>query len=211
MGSEMASLRAVVLLSGRGTTLQNFLDLSRAGSLPLDVAGVVGSREDAQGLLRAHEAGIPTALVVHRDFRRDEAVFSKAVTKAVDGYRPELVLLAGFNHLWNFPRRFAGRVMNVHPALLPMFGGKGFYGHRVHEAVLDAGVKLTGCTVHFADGAYDRGPIILQRPVPVLEEDTPATLAARVQAAEREAYPEAVRLFAAGRLRVEGRRVRVLP
>ncbi|MCI0340601.1 MAG: phosphoribosylglycinamide formyltransferase [Planctomycetales bacterium] len=210
MTAGAGRVRAVVLLSGRGTTLQNFLDLSRAGNLPLDVAGVIASREDSGGLLRAHEAGIPGALVVHADFRRDEKGFSKAVTKAVDRFEPELVLLCGFNHLWSFPARYRGRVMNVHPALLPMFGGKGFYGHRVHEAVLAAGVKITGCTVHFADGEYDRGPIILQRPVPVMEDDTPESLSARVQAAEREAYPEAVRLFAEGKLRLEGKRVRVL-
>ena len=104
---------------------------------------------------------------------------------------------------------FAGRVMNIHPALIPAFCGKGYYGHHVHEAVLAAGVKLTGCTVHFADNEYDHGPIIVQKAVPVLDDDTPETLAARVFEMECEAYPEAIELFAAGRLVVEGRRVRV--
>ena len=107
------------------------------------------------------------------------------------------------------PPEFAGRVMNIHPALIPAFCGKGYYGHHVHEAVLAAGVKLTGCTVHFADNEYDHGPIIVQKAVPVLDDDTPETLAARVFEMECEAYPEAIELFAAGRLVVEGRRVRI--
>jgi phosphoribosylglycinamide formyltransferase-1 len=101
--------------------------------------------------------------------------------------------------------------MNIHPALIPLFCGKGFYGHRVHQAVLDFGAKVSGCTVHFVDNEYDHGPIVLQKAVEVAAEDTPETLAARVQAAEREIYPEAVRLFAAGRLVVAGRRVRIVP
>jgi phosphoribosylglycinamide formyltransferase-1 len=107
------------------------------------------------------------------------------------------------------PDRWAGRVMNVHPALLPAFGGKGMYGHFVHEAVLRHGCRVTGATVHFVDNEYDHGPIVLQKAVEVLADDTPDSLAERVQGAEREIYPEAVRLFAAGRLRIEGRRVRI--
>jgi phosphoribosylglycinamide formyltransferase 1 len=108
------------------------------------------------------------------------------------------------------PDDFLGRVMNIHPALIPAFCGKGMYGHHVHEAVIESGVKLTGCTVHFADNQYDHGPIILQRAVPVLDDDTPQTLAAQVFAEECRAYPEAIRLFAENRLRIEGKRVRVL-
>ena len=105
---------------------------------------------------------------------------------------------------------FQHRVTNIHPALIPAFCGRGFYGHRVHEAVLEYGAKVSGCTVHFVDNQYDHGPIILQRPVPVRDDDTPDTLAARVFAEECEAYPEAIRLFAEGRLRVEDRRVRII-
>ena len=108
------------------------------------------------------------------------------------------------------PDDFLGRVMNIHPALIPAFCGKGYYGHHVHEAVLAYGVKVSGCTVHFADNEYDHGPIILQRAVPVLDDDTPDTLAARVFEQECEAYPEAIRLFAEGRLRIEGRRVKIM-
>jgi phosphoribosylglycinamide formyltransferase-1 len=121
-----------------------------------------------------------------------------------------LVCLAGFLQLISIPEDFQGRVMNIHPALIPAFCGKGFYGHHVHEAVLAYGVKITGCTVHFCDNQYDHGPIILQRAVPVLDDDTPDSLAARVFQQECEAYPEAIRLFAEGRLRIEGRRVRIL-
>jgi phosphoribosylglycinamide formyltransferase 1 len=120
-----------------------------------------------------------------------------------------LVCLAGFLQLLPIADDFLGRVMNVHPALLPAFGGKGYHGLRVHEAALEAGVKVSGCTVHFADNEYDHGPIILQRVVPVEEDDTPESLQARVFAQECEAYPEAITLFAQGRLRIEGRRVRV--
>jgi folate-dependent phosphoribosylglycinamide formyltransferase PurN len=117
--------------------------------------------------------------------------------------------MAGFLQLITIPEDFQHRVMNIHPALIPAFSGKGFYGHHVHEAALAMGVKVSGCTVHFADNQYDHGPIILQRVVPVLDDDTPDTLAARVFEQESEAYPEAIRLFADGRLTVEGRRVRV--
>ena len=117
--------------------------------------------------------------------------------------------LLGFLSPFEPRERFAGRVINVHPALIPAFSGHGFYGHRVHEAVLEAGVKVTGATVHFADAEYDHGPIILQEAVPVRDDDTLETLAARVQAAERRIVPEAIRLIAEGRLAVEGRRVRI--
>ena len=113
--------------------------------------------------------------------------------------------------LIRIPKQYAGRVMNVHPALLPSFGGKGFYGHHVYEAVLAHGCKVTGATVHFVNNEYDAGPIILQRAVAIEPDDTPDTLADRVQAVEREIYPEAISLFGQGRLQIEGQRVRVLP
>ena len=119
--------------------------------------------------------------------------------------------MGGFLKRVTIPDDFANRVTNIHPGLIPAFCGQGFYGHRVHEAVLEYGAKLSGCTVHFADNQYDHGPIILQRAVPVLDDDTPDALAARVFEAECEAYPEALRLIAAGRVKVEGRRVRILP
>lgn len=193
--------RLVVLISGSGTTLQNLLDVTAAGDLAAAVVGVVASRADAGGVGRAGRAGVPVSVVAKGDDLSDR------VFAAVRGYAPDLVLLAGWLHLVRIPADFAGRVLNIHPSLLPAFGGRGMYGRRVHEAVLEAGVKLTGCTVHFADDAYDTGPIIVQRAVEVADDDTPETLAARVFAAECEAYPEAVRRWATGRLRVVGRRV----
>jgi phosphoribosylglycinamide formyltransferase 1 len=121
----------------------------------------------------------------------------------------QLVVMGGFLKHVLIPADFEHRVMNIHPGLIPAFCGQGFYGHHVHQAVLDYGAKISGCTVHFADNQYDHGPIILQRTVPVLDDDTPEALAARIFEQECEAYPEAVRLFAEGRLQVDGRRVRV--
>jgi len=141
----------------------------------------------------------------------DPQAFNAAVNAVFAYYPIDLVILAGFLSLYEPPPALVGRVMNMHPALLPAFGGKGFYGNRVHRAVLESGVKLSGCTVHFADACYDHGPIILQAAVPVEDDDTVESLAARVFAAECTLYPQAIQLFAENRLRVEGRRVRILP
>jgi formyltetrahydrofolate-dependent phosphoribosylglycinamide formyltransferase len=201
-------LRLAVLLSGNGTTLQNLLDRSRAGQLPADVVVVVANRPDAFGLRRAEQAGVPAFVVDRADCAsRDD--FSRRIFDLCRQHHADLVCLAGFLQLLVIPDDFAGRVLNIHPALIPAFCGKGHYGHRVHEAVLAYGAKVSGCTVHFADKVYDQGPIVLQRVVPVLDDDTPDTLAARVFEQECEAYPEAIRLFAEGRLHVEGRRVRI--
>jgi formyltetrahydrofolate-dependent phosphoribosylglycinamide formyltransferase len=199
-----------VLLSGSGRTLQNFIDLWKAGLLKARVVKVVSSRRDAFGLQRAKQNGIPSAVVRPRGFATTEE-FSKAVTAELQAEDAELVAMAGFLSLYRIPECYAGRVMNVHPALLPSFGGKGFYGDRVHQAVLDYGCKMSGCTVHFADNSYDHGPIIIQRAVPVEEADDVHSLAARVFEKEKEAYPEAINLFADGRLVIRGRRVEISP
>jgi len=204
-----APIRLAVLISGGGTTLQNLLDRIADGWLEAAAACVVSSKAGVAGLERARRGGVP-AFVVERKGCASREEFSARVLGHCRDARAELVCLAGFLQLLQIPPDFDGRVMNVHPALLPSFGGKGHHGLHVHEAVLEAGVKVSGCTVHFADNEYDRGPIIVQRAVPVEEADTPETLRARVFAAECEAYPEAIRLFAQGRLRIEGRRVRVL-
>lgn len=203
-------LKVAVLLSGAGSTLQNILDRAAAGTLDARVVCVVSSRAGVQGLERARAAGIPAVTVPRKDFATAEA-FGEAVWREVRAQGPELVVLAGFMSLLPIPPDFRGRIINVHPALIPSFSGQGMYGHHVHEAVLAYGAKVSGATVHFVDEQYDRGPVILQRAVPVLEDDTADALAARVQAAERELYPEAIQLFAEGRLRIEGRRVRILP
>lgn len=202
-------LRIGVLVSGGGTTLQNFLDLEKAGTLAGTVAVVVSSDPRAGAVERAWKAGRPVEVV---PWRKEQGIttYSDAVTRVLKKEKVDLVLMAGFLRLYRFPPAFDGRVLNIHPALLPAFGGKGMYGHHVHEAVVKSGVKVTGCTVHFADLQYDRGPIILQRTCPVLSEDTPADVAKRVFELEKEAYPEAVALYAAGRLKVEDGRVRVL-
>jgi folate-dependent phosphoribosylglycinamide formyltransferase PurN len=131
------------------------------------------------------------------------------MVKRLDERKVDLVCMAGFLSYWIIPERYLGRVMNIHPALLPAFGGEGMYGHHVHEAVLARGCKVSGCTVHFVNNRYDDGPIVLQRAVPVRAEDAPDDLAARVFEQECIAYPEAIRLFAEGRLRIEGRIVHI--
>ena len=202
-------LRVAFLLSGSGTTLENLFARIEAGEVPAEVVRVVADRPGTQGVERARKRGIATAVVDRRAWR-DPAAFDGAVEAALRPAAPDLVVMGGFLSLWRVPADLRGRVLNVHPSLLPSFGGKGFYGDRVHRAVLEAGVKLTGCTVHFVDDEYDQGPIVAQAAVVVEDDDTPATLAHRVQATERRLYPACIRLFAEGRLVVEGRRVRVL-
>jgi formyltetrahydrofolate-dependent phosphoribosylglycinamide formyltransferase len=206
---QKSPLRLAVLISGSGTTLQNFLDRISQGRLHAQVVVVVSSKEKVLGLERAQQAGIATAVVLRKEAGSVEE-FSDRLFIHCRKAQADLVCLAGFLQLIHIPPDFAGRVMNIHPALIPAFCGKGYYGSRVHEAVLASGVKITGCTVHFADNLYDHGPIILQKPVPVLEDDTPETLAHRVFERECDAYPEAISLFAENRLKIEGRRVRIL-
>ena len=200
-------IRLAVLLSGSGRTLQNLSDRIASGELAASIETVISSRPGAYGLTRAANLGLPARVIDQKRTRPEE--FDAGVTGALVEADVDLVCMAGFLTLWRMPPRFDGRVMNIHPALLPDFGGLGFYGHRVHQAVLAAGRSESGCTVHFCDNAYDHGPIILQRRVPVLPDDTPDTLAARVFEQECIAYPQAIRLFAAGRLRIEGQRVAV--
>ena len=202
-------LRMVVLISGGGTTLANLIQKIEAGQLDAEIPLVISSNPAARGLAIAAQAGLRTEVVLRKQ-HPSTAAFSQTIFDLARREQPHLVVMGGWLKLVDIPADFQNRVMNIHPALIPAFCGQGFYGHRVHEAVLEYGAKLSGCTVHFVDNQYDHGPIILQRAVDVLPDDTPDTLAARVFAAECEAYPEALRLFATGRLRVEGRRVGVL-
>ena len=202
-------MRLAVLVSGGGTTLQNLLDRCADGRLPAEVVIVIASRADAFALERARKVGIE-AVVVDRQASGSLEEFSRRIFEYCRRANADLVCLAGFLQLVQVPVDYLGRVMNIHPALIPAFCGKGYYGHRVHEAVLASGAKVSGCTVHFADNEYDHGPIIVQRTVPVLDDDTAETLAHRVFVEECEAYPEAIRLFAESRLRIEGKRVRIL-
>lgn len=202
-------LRVAVLLSGNGTSLENLFEQIDAG-LPAEVVCVLSSKKSAFGLKRAETRGVPAIAVPRREFP-DVARFNDALHAELERFAPDLVCLLGFLSPFETRERYAGRALNVHPALIPAFSGQGFYGHHVHEAVLAAGVKWTGATVHFVSDAYDEGPILLQETVGVLDDDTPDSLAARVQALERKLVPEAIRLIAEGRVRIEGRRTRILP
>jgi formyltetrahydrofolate-dependent phosphoribosylglycinamide formyltransferase len=204
------SIKVAILLSGSGTTLQNILDLSATDQLDAKVVCVASSRADAFGLTRAEEAGVPNKAFPRKDFDSVDA-FGEAIWNFVDEYEPDLVVLAGFMSLLPVPQRYLGRIMNVHPALIPSFCGQGMYGHHVHQAVLDYGAKLSGVTVHFVDEQYDNGPIILQSAVPVLEDDTADSLAERIQAEERNLYPQAIQMYAEGRLKLDGRQVHISP
>lgn len=202
-------LPIVVLLSGAGRSLKNLIERSGAGRLDVEIRRVIASNSKAGGLEIARAAGIPTEVIRRNQFASDEA-FGDAMFAAIRAAGARLVVLAGFMKFLPIPPDFENRVVNIHPALIPAFCGRGLYGHFVHEAVLDYGAKVSGCTVHFVDNQYDHGPILLQRVVPVEQDDTPETLAARVFAAETEALPEAIQLIAEGRVRVENRRVRVV-
>jgi len=202
-------LNLAVLVSGSGTTLQNLIDRTADGSLPATIGIVIGSRPELAGVKRAADAKLMNFVVDRRDCA-DVPEFSRQVFKLIDDAGVDLIVLAGFLCLLEIPEKYAGRVINIHPALLPSFGGKGMFGRRVHQAVIDYGCKVSGCTVHFVDGSYDTGPIILQRTCPVLDDDTAETLAHRVFEEEKIAYPQAIRLFQQERLRVEGRRVRMV-
>ena len=203
------AIKLAVLLSGSGTTLQNLIDRIERGELDAEIAVVISSRKEVYGLERARNHGIHAATVAFKDYD-DSHAFNQAIWTEIRKYPVDLVVLAGFMSLLEVPDDFVNRIMNVHPALIPAFCGKGMYGHHVHEAVLEYGAKVTGATVHLVDDHYDNGPIVLQEPVPVHEDDTPDSLAERVQAKERELYPRAIQLFAQGRLKVDGRRVRIM-
>lgn len=199
-------LPMAVLISGGGTTLRNLLRSREQDALPIDVRLVISSNPAAAGLEYAQDAGIATQIVRRADHQR-AAGFRDAVFAPIRAAQAELVVMGGFIKHVQIPRDFENRVMNIHPGLIPAFCGQGFYGIRVHQAVLEYGAKISGCTVHFVDNEYDNGPIILQRVVEVRDDDTPESLQQRIFEQECVAYPDAIRRFAEGRLHVEGRRV----
>jgi phosphoribosylglycinamide formyltransferase-1 len=202
-------VQLAVLVSGGGTTLQNLIDEIAAGRLSAQIKVVIASRPEIRALQRAADAKIMNFVVQPRGFEK-VGEFSRKVFELCDDAGVDLVCLAGWLSLLEVPAKYQGRVMNIHPAVLPSpFGGKGMYGARVHEAVLAHGCKISGCTVHFVDNDYDAGPIIVQKCCPVMEGDTAQSLALRVSELEREAYPQAIRLFADGALTIDGRRVRI--
>jgi phosphoribosylglycinamide formyltransferase 1 len=178
--------RLAVMLSGSGRTLLNLAEAIHLGQLPAQIALVIGSRE-CLGLQRAREVGLPSLLV-------PGDIPAGGLDRLLKEHRIDWVILAGYLRLLEIPPDYRGRVVNIHPALLPDFGGPGMYGQRVHEAVLRSGASRSGCTVHYCDAAYDTGAVILQKTCPVLPGDTPDSLADRVHALECEAYPEAIRM-----------------
>jgi formyltetrahydrofolate-dependent phosphoribosylglycinamide formyltransferase len=205
--------RLCILVSGkaRGTNMAAIIDACQRGEIPgSEVALVIGTREDAPALQRAQELCVPTCVIAPKAFPSDEA-YGEALLKVLGEVQPDLICLAGYMRLLpaNVVRAYRYRILNIHPALLPLFGGQGMYGLRVQEAVLQSGMKVAGCTVHFVDEQYDTGPIVLQSVIEVRDDDTPETLAARLLPVEHATYIRAIRLFVEGRLRIEGNRVRI--
>lgn len=191
----MRPLRLVVLLSGGGRTMLNLLEAIQAGRLAAEITLVLSSRRDAAGVPRARAAGVPVEILRPRDFP-DAASFVAAQSARVLRERPDLVIMAGYLVHWPPPAELRGRVLNIHPALLPRHGGKGLYGEHVHAAVLAAGDRESGCTVHVVDDEYDHGPVLVQARVPVRPGDSVESLAARVFEAECATYPEAIAAYA---------------
>jgi phosphoribosylglycinamide formyltransferase 1 len=205
-------IRVAVFASGRGSNLTAILRAIDEGRLDAHVVAVISNNSDAGALQTAREHTIPAFHLSRRRFDSDEA-FEDALLRILTDAGTELVVLAGYMKMMpvRIVRAFKNRMLNIHPALLPSFGGKGLYGHFVHEAVLSYGCKVSGVTVHLVDADYDTGPPVLQRCVPVHEDDDAETLAARLLVVEHQLYSEAIQLFAERRVVVEGRRVRILP
>ena len=202
-------LRLGVLVSGGGRTMLNIADCIDRGDLPASVAVVISSCNEAAAVHRARDRGFDVRVALQKNFT-DEKEMHDAITSLLLEHLVDLVCLSGYMRWYRVDSSFEQRVMNVHPALLPDFGGQGMYGRHVHRAVLDSNATVSGCTIHFVDDQYDHGPIILQRTCPVLPGDDVDHLAGRVFEQECLAYPEAIRLFAADRLSVEGGVVNIL-
>ncbi len=196
--------KIVILISGRGSNMEALIRERDAGRLPVNIAAVISNRPDAKGLETAAAAGIAAQVVDHTAFAGRQA-FDTALAAVIDGFAPDLVVLAGFMRILteDFVSHYQGRLMNIHPSLLPAFPGL-----HTHQKAIDEGVRIHGCTVHFVTPTLDHGPVIIQAAVPVLDGDDEASLAARVLAQEHQVYPRAVRWFAEGKLNLEGARVR---
>jgi formyltetrahydrofolate-dependent phosphoribosylglycinamide formyltransferase len=202
LGQSVSPLRLAVLISGGGTTLRNLIQKIAAKKLDAKIELAISSTAKAGGLEIAKAAGIPALVVAPAQFASPEE-FSEATFEPCRQAGVHIVAMGGYLKLLRIPSDFENRVTNIHPALIPACCGPGMYGQRVHEAVLESGARISGCTVHFVDNQYDHGPIILQRQVPVLDDDTPQSLAARVFTAECEAYPEALNRIARGRVEIK--------
>jgi phosphoribosylglycinamide formyltransferase-1 len=195
----------VILISGRGSNMEALIAARDAGNLPVNIAAVISNRPDAAGLETAAKAGIATHYIDHKAFAGREA-FDAALIECIDGFAPDLVILAGFMRILSegFVRHYEGRLMNIHPSLLPSFPGL-----HTHQRALEEGVRIHGCTVHFVTPTLDHGPVIIQAAVPVLDNDDEASLAIRVLRQEHRVYPQAVRWFAEGKLTLDNGRVRL--
>jgi len=205
-------IKIAVLVSGGGTNLQTIIDAVKTKKIKnAKLALVLSNNPDAYAVARGDKAGIETLVLSEKNYR-SRLEHAKALVKELKKRKIDLICLAGFMVILipYFIRHFKTKILNIHPALLPAFGGPGMYGHHVHEAVLNSGAKFSGCTVHFVDEGCDTGPIVLQKVVPVLDDDTPKTLANRILKFEHQIYPQAVKLFCEGRLKIEGKRVRIL-
>lgn len=195
----------VILISGRGSNMEALIAARDAGQLPVNIAAVISNRPQAQGLETAARAGIPTQYIDHKSFAGREE-FDAALADCIDTFAPDLVVLAGFMRILTdaFVNHYAGRLMNIHPSLLPSFPGL-----HTHQRALEEGVRIHGCTVHFVTPTLDHGPVIIQAAVPVLDGDDDSSLAARILRQEHQIYPQAVRWFAEGRLQLVDGRVRL--
>ena len=205
----MSQLSVGVLVSGRGTNFEALVRTIKREAIDARVKIVISNIPDALALKRAEILNIPSLVISHRDFK-SRASFEQTMIRELTRYDVRLICLAGFMRILSpvFHKHYQNQIMNIHPSLLPAFAG--LQGIQVHRAVIESGVKITGCTVHFVTENVDAGPIIIQRAIPVRENDTPESLAVRVLLEEHQAYPEAVRLFSENRLKIEGRHVRIL-
>jgi formyltetrahydrofolate-dependent phosphoribosylglycinamide formyltransferase len=209
--ATLLPIAVMVSGTGRGSNLGALLAACESGEIAGRIAVVIGTRADAPALERAHAASVPTVVISPRKYANNETGYGEVLLRALTRRDVGLICLAGY--MRKLPpavvSAYRGRIMNIHPALLPLFGGQGMYQEHVHQAVLESGMRVSGCTVHLVDEQYDTGPIVVQRTVPVFDSDTPETLAARILPEEHRAYVQAVQLFADGRLRIEGNRVRI--
>jgi phosphoribosylglycinamide formyltransferase 1 len=193
--------RVAILISGRGSNMAALIEAATASDFPAEIAVVISNKADAGGLAKADASGVPTVIIESKPFGRDRAAFEAVLQSALDQYKIELICLGGFMRLFTaeFVQRWHGRMLNIHPSLLPSFPGLDPHGQ-----ALNAGVKISGATVHFVIPETDAGPIVMQGAVAVADDDTPETLAARILEIEHRIYPDALRLLASGRIRLEG-------
>jgi phosphoribosylglycinamide formyltransferase-1 len=202
----MSNLPIVVMISGGGTTLRNLIEVRQRGELDVEFCGVISNRSQVAGVQIARDAGIDVAIFPRKKYGSDQ-IYSEVVFDQVRRWGAQLVVMGGFLQHILIPNDFALRTINIHPSLIPSFSGHGFYGQHVHEAAVEYGVKLSGCTVHFVDNQFDHGPVIAQKSCPVTAKDTWQTLQQRVFRLECELLPEVIQHFAKNRVKIEGRKV----